>query len=182
MLLRAGKASIRRRPVNSTLGSMFRFNRPEPTPTAIAALGIAIAGYSIFTTNLTLPKESDLVQIEGMPTEVAKSRYQLTFLVTSAAGKRVLHYPHSHGDSPTIRNLLEKHDGAPMRFGYLPSSAAKNDTWGNTYDTLYLLKVGEVKIISPSEIRSHRLQGLGIGLAMAGAILFVAWRQARKSS
>ena len=68
-----------------------------------------------------------------------------------------------------------------MRFGYLPASAGAKDMWGNSYDTLYLLKVGEQKIRVPGDIRSHRQQVLGIELAISGALLFFAWRRARRS-
>ncbi len=68
-----------------------------------------------------------------------------------------------------------------MPFGYLPASANSMDMWGNAYDTLYLLRVGEVKVRSPGDIRAHRQQLLGIELAISGALLYFAWRQARKS-
>ena len=161
---------------------MFRSVRPEPSSAAIAVLGIALAGYAIFTADLSVPKDSELTQINGTASGVARSRYQLTFLVEGAAGKRVLHYPHAHGDSASIRNLLEAQGRRTMRFGYLPASAAPKDMWGASYDTVYLLEDGGMKLRTPSDIRSYRQKVLGIELAISAAMLFVAWRRTSKST
>ena len=165
-----------------TLGRMFRSRRSSLTPAALAVLGVALAGYSFLTADLTVPKLSELVQIDGVPTEVARSRFKLTVRVEGPSGSRVLHYSHSSGDSASIRNLLAAQGDRAMRFGYLPASAGKPDLWGASYDTLYQLEANGQRIQTPAAIHSHRLNVLAIELAVSVALLLFAWRQATRAT